>query len=40
MFNIRLPVFSLILHFPGFAGKDKDKTHEEENEQGDETASI
>lgn len=40
MFNIWFLVFSLILHFPGFAGEDKDKAYEEENDQGDETASI
>lgn len=40
MIIISILVFSLILHFPGYAGKDKDKTHEEEDEQGDEAASI
>lgn len=40
MFNISILVFSLVLHFPRYAGEDKNKAHEEEDEQGDETTFI
>lgn len=40
VFNISTLIFSLVLYFPGYAGEDKDETQEEEDEQGDETASI
>lgn len=40
MFNISILVFFPTLHLPGYTGEDKDEAHEEDDEQGDEAASI
>lgn len=39
MFNILILIFFLVLHFPRYTGENKDETHEEKDEQGDEATS-
>jgi len=40
MFKMWILIFFLLLHFPGYAGEDKDKAHEEKDEQGDKAAFV